>query len=376
MKASDYEVKLNLKSNEKETRKFDKVMTDIDKINSNNNIESIDLLRESPSNKDLKTDINNNVKCYLRIKPDSNQYSNSLLDNKKPNESFFILNKFKKDHKNELESVKNIKVFNSAYNTNIPFNFNNKSSSKSKSKSKSKFKKYNSKSNLISLKLKNLKNVNAFNNQLAMSTNNNLNLSNKKDNNENSQNNNYFSDENVNNINLLHLNINKKPSFLNEYEEIGEYCIDKNKLIFKGCTYTFSHIFSNNSTQKSVFQTAAIPVLDNFIDFFKPGLLFAYGISNSGKTHTIIGKPDDIGILPNSLYYIFEKLKKLKQAENKAEIYENLYLYCSFVEVYNEEIFDLFTDINNNDLDDKSKKLDKIDIVEINKRFQLQGKFF
>ncbi len=38
------------------------------------------------------------------------------------------------------------------------------------------------------------------------------------------------------------------------------------------------------------------------------GLLFAYGITNSGKTYTMNGEPDQAGILPRSLDIIFNSI--------------------------------------------------------------------
>lgn len=38
------------------------------------------------------------------------------------------------------------------------------------------------------------------------------------------------------------------------------------------------------------------------------GLLFAYGITNSGKTYTINGEPEEAGVLPRSLDVIFNTI--------------------------------------------------------------------
>jgi len=67
---------------------------------------------------------------------------------------------------------------------------------------------------------------------------------------------------------------------------------------------------------------------------------FAYGQTGSGKTFTMgtnydkIVSSQDMGFLPNSLNYIFDKIKELKD--------EVEYLIkISFIEIYNEEIKDL-----------------------------------
>ena len=44
-----------------------------------------------------------------------------------------------------------------------------------------------------------------------------------------------------------------------------------------------------------------------FILFF-PALLFAYGVTSSGKTHTMNGSPSDQGILPRCLDVMFNSI--------------------------------------------------------------------
>lgn len=43
--------------------------------------------------------------------------------------------------------------------------------------------------------------------------------------------------------------------------------------------------------------------------FFSVALLFAYGVTNSGKTHTMTGTPHEQGILPRCLDVIFNSLE-------------------------------------------------------------------
>jgi hypothetical protein len=39
-------------------------------------------------------------------------------------------------------------------------------------------------------------------------------------------------------------------------------------------------------------------------------LIFAYGVTNSGKTYSVIGKNDDPGLIPRSINLIFNSIKK------------------------------------------------------------------
>ena len=42
------------------------------------------------------------------------------------------------------------------------------------------------------------------------------------------------------------------------------------------------------------------------------GLIFAYGITGSGKTHTMTGMPSDSGLLPRCLDVIFNSIGELQ----------------------------------------------------------------
>lgn len=53
------------------------------------------------------------------------------------------------------------------------------------------------------------------------------------------------------------------------------------------------------------------------------GLMFAYGITNSGKTYTMTGEPDQPGVLPRSLDVIFNSIEDVQ-----APRYVRSYLLC------------------------------------------------
>lgn len=55
-------------------------------------------------------------------------------------------------------------------------------------------------------------------------------------------------------------------------------------------SFSFSRIFDHTVNQVEVFQFTCIPLIDDLLENKKSGLLFAYGLTNAGKTHTIIGK--------------------------------------------------------------------------------------
>jgi hypothetical protein len=69
--------------------------------------------------------------------------------------------------------------------------------------------------------------------------------------------------------------------------------------------------------------------------------LFAYGVTGTGKTHTMRGGKSlsDRGVIPRLLSGIFRRSRKIEkdaQGETKVEI------SMSYYEIYNDKIFDLF----------------------------------
>ncbi|XP_028922405.1 kinesin-like protein KIF23 isoform X2 [Ornithorhynchus anatinus] len=76
---------------------------------------------------------------------------------------------------------------------------------------------------------------------------------------------------------------------------------------FKETQYSFKQVFGTLVTQKELFDVVACPLVDDLIHG-KNGLLFTYGVTGSGKTHTMTGSPGDGGLLPRCLDMIFNSI--------------------------------------------------------------------
>jgi kinesin family protein 23 len=76
---------------------------------------------------------------------------------------------------------------------------------------------------------------------------------------------------------------------------------------------TFHHVFEEDVTQETIFEHTTLPLIN---EVFKGRncLLFAYGLSGSGKTYSMTGEPQNAGIIPRSLDVIFNNIMHL-QAE-------------------------------------------------------------
>ncbi|XP_064387362.1 kinesin-like protein KIF23 [Halichondria panicea] len=71
--------------------------------------------------------------------------------------------------------------------------------------------------------------------------------------------------------------------------------------------HKFKHVFTEGTDQTDIFDRLGFPLVEDLLQG-KNGLLFAYGITNSGKTYTMNGEPDQAGILPRSLDIIFNSI--------------------------------------------------------------------
>ncbi|RUP47030.1 hypothetical protein BC936DRAFT_146210 [Jimgerdemannia flammicorona] len=72
--------------------------------------------------------------------------------------------------------------------------------------------------------------------------------------------------------------------------------------------YHFTRVFSDRATQKEFFDDIALPLVRDVLNG-RNSLLFAYGVTNSGKTYTIQGTRADGGLLPRALNVIFNSVK-------------------------------------------------------------------
>lgn len=119
-------------------------------------------------------------------------------------------------------------------------------------------------------------------------------------------------------------------------------------------SYTFSKTFDESSSQTEVFEVTCKALVNDLVKKKKSGLIFTYGMTNAGKTFTVIGSNTNPGILPLSLKYLYSCISESEQ----------LSVYCNFVEIYNEEVFDLLA----NDPKGKNKFYKKKLIVKENNR--------
>ncbi|KAL5535141.1 hypothetical protein ACEPAF_3235 [Sanghuangporus sanghuang] len=76
--------------------------------------------------------------------------------------------------------------------------------------------------------------------------------------------------------------------------------------------YTFNHVFTPETRQSGFFTKTTLPLVQDLLQG-QNGLIFTYGVTNSGKTYTIQGgtEKDTAGLLPRTLDVVFNSLEGL-----------------------------------------------------------------
>ncbi|EAU88724.2 kinesin [Coprinopsis cinerea okayama7 len=112
--------------------------------------------------------------------------------------------------------------------------------------------------------------------------------------------------------------------------------------------FTFDQVHGPPTTQYEMFETTAKPLITRFTEGFNCTIL-AYGQTSSGKTFTMTGAdldadPSDphnnMGIIPRAVSHIFSRANRLKEEKAGAWTYN---IKASFIEIYNEDLIDLFS---------------------------------
>ncbi|EEF52244.1 ATP binding protein, putative [Ricinus communis] len=100
-----------------------------------------------------------------------------------------------------------------------------------------------------------------------------------------------------------------------------------------GVSYAFDHVFDESCTNAKIYELLTKDIIHAAVDGFN-GTAFAYGQTSSGKTFTMNGSENDPGIIHRAVKDIFNKIEMTCNRE--------FLIRVSYMEIYNEEINDLF----------------------------------
>ncbi|KAG8084157.1 hypothetical protein GUJ93_ZPchr0010g10018, partial [Zizania palustris] len=96
--------------------------------------------------------------------------------------------------------------------------------------------------------------------------------------------------------------------------------------------YGYDRVFGQSTATEAVYDVAARPVVKGAMDGIN-GTVFAYGVTSSGKTHTMHGDQNSPGIIPLAIKDVFSLIQETPGRE--------FLLRVSYLEIYNEVINDL-----------------------------------
>ncbi|KAL4486672.1 hypothetical protein ABPG72_022147 [Tetrahymena utriculariae] len=103
----------------------------------------------------------------------------------------------------------------------------------------------------------------------------------------------------------------------------------------KEMQFAFDYAFDETISQTEIYEKTSKFLLDGVIEGFN-ATVFAYGATGAGKTYTMVGNPDNPGIMArtmNQLYYLIQ--------ENSNQ--NHFIVRVSYLEIYNENIKDLLS---------------------------------
>ncbi|GAY52902.1 hypothetical protein CUMW_145480 [Citrus unshiu] len=106
--------------------------------------------------------------------------------------------------------------------------------------------------------------------------------------------------------------------------------------------YAFDRVFGPHANSQEVYDVAARPVVKAAMEGVN-GTVFAYGVTSSGKTHTMHGDQNSPGIIPlaiKDVFSIIQDFGSLTEFSHQTPGREFL-LRVSYLEIYNEVINDL-----------------------------------
>ncbi|XP_071736749.1 kinesin-like protein KIN-7D, mitochondrial [Rutidosis leptorrhynchoides] len=136
----------------------------------------------------------------------------------------------------------------------------------------------------------------------------------------------------------ISVTIRFRPLSEREYQrgdEVAWYA-DGDKLVRNeynpATSYAFDKVFGSYAETQEVYEVAAGPVIRAAMEGIN-GTVFAYGVTSSGKTHTMHGDHNSPGIIPLAIKDVFSIIQDTPGRE--------FLLRVSYIEIYNEVINDL-----------------------------------
>lgn len=104
--------------------------------------------------------------------------------------------------------------------------------------------------------------------------------------------------------------------------------------------FTYNYVFDSTDTQQDIYESCVRSKIRKLLEGYNVTIL-AYGQTGSGKTYTMGTAFDGVldenaGVIPRAVHEIFHKTAGMEEQCH-------FKITCSFVELYQEQFFDLFS---------------------------------
>nr|XP_043618045.1 kinesin-like protein KIN-8B [Erigeron canadensis] len=130
---------------------------------------------------------------------------------------------------------------------------------------------------------------------------------------------------------IVRVNNNKEVTILDP--DLSKDYLDRIQNRTKERRYAFDYAFAPDSKNADVYERSILSTISGVVHGLN-ATVFAYGSTGSGKTYTMVGTEGDPGLMVLSLHTIFNFIKNDKSSDE-------FEVTCSYLEVYNEVIYDL-----------------------------------
>ena len=102
----------------------------------------------------------------------------------------------------------------------------------------------------------------------------------------------------------------------------------------KEISYEYDFVFGENSTQEEVYENTTANLIKQVVEGYSATIM-AYGATGSGKTYTMVGKGEKIGLMIRAIRDLFNFVNNENKEYN---------IKISYIEVYNEVLKDLLSE--------------------------------
>ncbi|KAB0801448.1 hypothetical protein PPYR_05802 [Photinus pyralis] len=120
-------------------------------------------------------------------------------------------------------------------------------------------------------------------------------------------------------------------------------------------SFTYDYVFDTPDNQDNVYDTCVASLVDSSLEGYNATVL-AYGQTGSGKTYTMGSgfdvelPPEQVGIIPRAIDHLFYGISsRIEAAQATGTFVPEFKVMAQFMELYNEEVIDLFNPIYNKD---------------------------